>query len=279
MKIQHKASAEKAGKSAHRVGGIFFHYLLTGKDDARDNFVLALVETTDEYSTPRHHHNFEQVRLMLEGDFEYEPGHIQEQGSVGYFSEGTYYTQKGLGRSVALILQVGGATGYGFMSHDRLRKGSAELAATGTFENGIYTWLDEQGKKHNADGYAATWEHVMGSRVVYPRPRYERPVIMFPENFHYLPDAGTHGVAVKQLGQFNERCLQIKQVRLDAGSDYVADCKRQSQLFYVLSGSGAVEQQSWQTESAFQGERGESLAIHADAASELFVIGLPVFGD
>ncbi|MEQ8690030.1 MAG: hypothetical protein RIC89_04225 [Pseudomonadales bacterium] len=277
MRIQHKTTAEKAGKSAHRDGGISFHYLLTGEDNAKDNFVLALVETTDEYSTPRHHHNFEQVRLMLDGDFEYEPGHVQRQGSVGYFSEGTYYTPKGLGRSVALILQVGGATGYGFMSHNKLRKGSAKLAATGKFEDGIYTWFDEQGKKHNADGYAAAWEHVMGAPVVYPKPRYERPVIMFPENFQYLQDADTTGLAVKELGRFNERCLQIRQVRMDAGSDYGVDCSQQSQLFYVLSGSGNVEQQPWQAESAFQGEKGESISIHADEPTELFVIGLPVF--
>lgn len=279
MIIGHKSNSETAGKSAHRPGGIHFHYLLTGNDHAKDNFVLALVETTDDYFTPRHHHNFEQIRLMLKGEFEYERGHIQKEMSVGYFGEGTYYRQKGRGQSVALFLQVGGPSGAGFMSHRRLRAGAEELEKTGTFERGVYKWLDAEGKRHHKDGYEAVWEHVMGTPVEYPEPRFERPVIMFPRNFEYLPVRGVPGAEVKELGRFNERRLTVRQLRLAAGSSYPVDGAHQSFLFYVMSGSGTANGEPWQTESALQCEMGERVTLQADDASEFFVIGLPVFDD
>lgn len=279
MIINHKSTSETAGKSAHRPGGIHFHYLLTGIEDAQDNFVLALVETTDDYSTPRHHHNFEQVRLMLKGEFEYERGHIQEEMSVGYFGEGTYYTQKGRGQSLALILQVGGPSGGGFMSHRRLRAGASELEKTGNFERGIYTWIDAEGKRHSKDGYEVVWEHVMDKPVKYPEPRYERPVIMFPKHFDYLPVRGVPGGETKELGRFNERGLTISQLRLAAGTTFPVDSERQSFLFYVMSGGGTSNGEPWRAESALQCEAGESVSLQADSASEFFVIGLPVFDD
>jgi hypothetical protein len=241
--------------------------------------VLALVETTDDYFTPRHHHNFEQVRLMLKGEFEYERGYIQEEMTVGYFGEGTYYTQKGRGDSLALILQVGGPSGSGFMSHRRLRAGASELEKTGNFERGIYTWTDQEGKRHSKDGYEVVWEHVMGKPVVYPEPRFERPVIMFPKHFNYLPLPDVPGGETKELGRFNERGLTISLVRLAAGTTFPVDSERQSLLFYVMSGRGTARGQSWRAESAIQLERGESVSLQADDTSEFFVVGLPVFDD
>ena len=279
MIIGHKSKAETAGKSAHRPGGIHFHYLLTGNDDAKDNFVLALAETTDDYFTPRHHHNFEQVRLMLKGEFEYERGHIQKEMSVGYFAEGTYYRQQGRGQSVALFLQVGGPSGSGFMSHRRLRAGAEELEEAGTFERGVYKWTDAEGKRHHKDGYEAVWEHVMGKPVEYPEPRFERPVIMFPKSFDYLPVRDVPGAETKDLGRFNERGLSISLLRLEAGTTYPVNGERQSFLFYAMSGSGTANGEAWQSESALQCEKGEQVTLRANDDAELFVIGLPVFDD
>lgn len=279
MIINHKSNAETGGKSAHRPGGIFFHYLLTGNDDAKDNFVLALVETTDDYNTPRHRHNFEQVRFMLDGSFEYEPGQVQEEGSVGYFCEGVHYTQKGMGHSVALILQLGGASGHGYMSHRTLRQASAELAKTGVFNDGTYVWKDEKGQEHSKDGYEATWEYVRGKPVEYPAARYERPIVFMPENFSYLPARDAAGVEIKELGRFNERGLEIKQIRMRAGANYRIGSEERSYLVYVQRGEGSANDEKWGAESAFQAEKGEQVVITTNQASEFFVIGLPSFED
>ncbi|MEQ8800633.1 MAG: hypothetical protein RLP45_01200 [Haliea sp.] len=279
MKINHKDTAEIGGEAPHRPGGIKFHYLLTGEDGARDNFMLALVDFKDEYYTPRHRHNFEQVRVGLEGSYEWAPGTAQEAGTIGYFCEGTYYAQKGTGHSRHLLLQVAGPSGEGYMSHQQLREHGRKLQQKGEFHDGIYTWRDEQDRKHNKDGFEAVWEDVNGREIKYPKPRYEQPVLMRPENFDYVPVSAAPGVYERLLGRFNERGLLIKQVKMDAGSTLEVGGSPQSLLFYAISGSGSANGKAWRPESAFQVERNETVTIEADEAAEFHVLGLPVFSD
>ncbi len=279
MILNHKSNAEIGGEAPHRSGGISFHYLLTGKDGAKDNYVLALVGFEDEYETPRHRHNFEQVRIMLEGTYEWSPGVAQEEGSIGYFCEGTHYTQNGTGHSVTLLLQVAGASGDGYMSHRQLREGGAKLQKTGEFHNGIYTWVDEKGTKHNKDGYEAVWEDLNKKKIRYPEPRYDQPIMFRPENFQYLSIRGVPGVYEKNMGRFNERGLLVKQIKMDAGASYEVDGRPQSLLFYVITGEGKSDGEKWGPESAFQVERDEIIKIEAETPSEFYVMGLPVFDD
>ena len=112
----------------HRSGGIDFKRLLQGSPGSPDNFELSIVRTAGDYFTPRHRHNFDQVRLCLEGAMNYAPGKDLKAGTVGYFPEGTFYgPQSSTSKSVVLLLQMGGSAGYGFFHElsaveSRLRK-------------------------------------------------------------------------------------------------------------------------------------------------------------
>ncbi len=44
----------------------------------------------------------------------------------------------------------------------------AALAKRGSFNDGVYTWLDERGVKHNADGYQAVWRRSTDARSAIP---------------------------------------------------------------------------------------------------------------
>lgn len=277
MKIRHRSTAPVSGASAHRPGGISFVHLMEGDEGAPDNFGFTLVDAQDEFFTPRHRHNFEQVRIMLEGSFEFGPGLRQDAGTIGYFCEGTYYTQKGIGRSVTLLLQVAGASGEGYMNHAQLRANVAALEQEGTFDNGVYSWIDAAGRKHNKDGYEAAWERANNRPLVYPKPRYQGPVLMTPANFAYLPLAP--GVEQRRLGRFNERGLDLRQLRLGQGAVHRIDGGDQPWLLYALSGAGSVEGQSWSAGSALMVERGEQIEIGATETGEFYLIGLPTFDD
>ena len=115
MKIVHEATAVRKGASAHRGGGVHFLSLLQGEENTPNNFHLTLVYAND-YVAPRHRHNFDQVRIVLEGAFGFDREMTQEAGMLGYFTEGTYYTQKSVGQSTTLLLQSGGASGTGLTS-------------------------------------------------------------------------------------------------------------------------------------------------------------------
>ncbi|MEQ8741627.1 hypothetical protein [Parasphingorhabdus sp.] len=279
MKIVHRTNAKEQGAAAHRRGGLNFRYLLDGDPDASDNYSLFIVEFSDEYSTPRHRHNFEQIRVMLEGSFSFGPGQIQKEGSVGYFAEGGYYTQQGVGSSRTLILQVGGPSGAGFMSHDILRKGGDELAKVGSFVDGVYTWRDVHGQKHNSDGYEAVWEHVHGCPVAYPEPRYADPVIMNPEAFSYLAVDGCPDVEMRNLGRFHERGLEIRQLKMATGSSYEFEALERGWLFFALSGEGRCCGEPWGAESAFSIQQGETVQIECAQDGEFYLFGLPAFNE
>lgn len=260
-----------------RGGDIRFHDLLQGTQGAADNYGLQWVEVDTEFSTPRHRHNFEQVRILLEGEFGFGPGQVQTAGTVGYFCEGTYYTQAAEGRSVTLLLQVGGPSGQGFMNRAQLRAGIGELSREGTFHDGVYTWLDAAGKKHNQDSFEAVWERMHGRPVRYPKPQFEAPVLMTPERFDWLAVPDAPGVRVRPMARFHGRGLEIGQLALDAGTRHAVDARAQGRLLFCIDGAGTANGEGWHARTAIECSRGESVTLVAEQASSFWVLGLPVF--
>jgi quercetin dioxygenase-like cupin family protein len=276
MIISHRDTAPRRGTSAHRPGGIGFTALLQGEPGAIDNFDFSLSYTTEEFHTPRHRHNFDQIRYILKGEFSFDRGRVQKTGQISYFSEGVYYEQQGIGETETLLLQTGGASGSGYMSFDQLYATARKLLDKGKFEDGVFTWYDADGRKHNADGYQAVWEEVNGRKITYPKPRYDGPVILNPENFAWVP-AAQPGVAIRDLGSFHERSLAIAQVRLDAGATWTAHAPASRKLLFVEEGEGTAAGQPLHRHSAVRIERGETVDVVASAPMILVRLQLPCF--
>ncbi len=76
----------KLQERAHARGGIFRYYeLLSGSDGAPDNFYLQLSVLSGDFVSPRHRHNFDQVRVQLEGSFDFAADGRMDPGSIAYF--------------------------------------------------------------------------------------------------------------------------------------------------------------------------------------------------
>jgi hypothetical protein len=277
MRIVHRDTAPRSGASAHRPGGVAFTHLLEGEEGALDNFALMLVHVAERYHAPRHRHNFEQVRLMLDGEFGFGPGMKQAAGSIGYFCEGAFYTQDGTGTSTTLLLQVGGPSGQGYMSNRQLRAGVQALQQQGSFHDGVYTWHDLQGVKHNQDSYEAIWEHVMGSPVRYEPTRFQGPVLMSPDHFGWVADGHHPVLSIKHLATFHECGLQLAGYRLASGSRAPLGVDMRRTLAYVLSGEGSLEPGvPIRAGSAFELAAGESVSATAwGEGLEMIFFGLP----
>jgi hypothetical protein len=276
MKLTHRADSPAHSDYAHRPGGIHLTELQAGEEFAPDNFQLYIINATDDFTTPRHRHNFEQVRIMLRGDFEFGPNQVQREGTVGYFCEGTFYTQHGRSDSEMLLLQVAGASGQSYMSPRQLRQGIEDLKDRGDFRDGIFHWRDERGAERSRDSYEAIWEHMFERPLAYPRPRYGGPVIIDPQAFDYVPLVGSPGVGMKQLGSFNERGLSIAMVRLAAGASFTPETD-QPRILYALSGSGQAGINDWAAGSSAFIARGERAQFTAEAEAEFYMFGLPRF--
>lgn len=260
--------------SGHRAGRIEFKRLLNGTAGAPDNFELSLVHTFGDYATPRHRHNFDQVRYGLSGAMNYAPRKDLVAGSVAYFPEGTFYgPQRMAGESLVLLLQLGGASGAGFMRYEDLQAGHATLATRGRFEDGVY-----RGAAGGAqDGYEAVWEYVHGRPVIYPQPRFDEPILMWPANYAWTRSPGAPGVAEKLLGSFSERQLELRCVRLDPGAVHVLPPRAGARLLFVLAGTLECDGAEIGLHGAALQAAGESARVSARATAELLTVGLPIF--
>ena len=142
-----------------------FKTLLTGEDGALDNFRLYFVRQQGEVDVPRHRHNFDQIRMCLEGPGKQNFGKDKwiAPGEIAYFPEGTPYgPEQSNTERLSITLQFGGASRSGFISSARLHQGMEEMKAFGTFEKGIFKRIGQlaPGEKRNQDSYEAIWEHV-----------------------------------------------------------------------------------------------------------------------
>ena len=275
MKIVHEATAVRKGASAHRGGGVHFLSLLQGEENTPNNFHLTLVYAND-YVAPRHRHNFDQVRIVLDGAFGFNREMTQEAGMLGYFTEGTYYTQKSIGQSTTLLLQSGGASGTGYMSDTQLRAAVEKLKSKGEFNNGIFTWNDSNGKKHNQDGYEAAWELVRTKTINYPKPLYEQPILWRGDRFDWELTNQT-GVEIRRFAEFTNKQLCLAQIRIKAGARCSVSAKERETLLYCIDGKASVGSENLGAISSVHLLRGEDIQIHAKETSQFYVFGLMNF--
>jgi len=280
MQVAHGSRMTFGPVSGHRGNGIDFKRLLQGTIGAPDNFEFSLVRTADDYYTPRHRHNFDQVRYCLEGVMNYAPGKNLEAGMVGYFPEGTFYgPQQDTTSSITLVLQMGGSSGHGFMSYDQLNAGYEQLCDYGNFEKGVFTRTTSDGRAIRKDSYEAVWEHVMRSEVEYPSPRFEEPIVMFPENFKWMKIS--HGFEMKRLGAFGERGLELTLIRGIRGARNTIHNLAACELLFVMEGVlRASNSQDWiGKHSAVRIDASDSgMSLEVDQDATMFAITLPLFG-
>jgi len=257
-------------------GGMFhFRRLMEGEPGTIDNFQLSLGRMSGGFFSPRHHHNFEQIRFQLAGELDFARDGKMKTGMVGYFPEGMFYgpqSQDPDSTPMTVVLQMGGASGSGYLARNEVKAGMDALAAEGEFKDGVFRRRPDVPGKRNVDGYQAIWEHLNKRPMVYPKPRYSRPFMMDPANYQWVPVADARGVAEKLLGVFTERRSTARMVRLDPGAVYEAEGRS---LYFVIEGKGTVGTEALQRLTTIYLPRGERVAVTAGEATEMLHLGLP----
>jgi len=197
MKVAH--AEDSAQINSVRGAEREFKTLLVGDDTALDNFRLYFVRQKGEVDVPRHKHNFDQIRMCLEGEGQnYGDRKWIKAGELAYFPEGTPYgPERSNCERLSITLQFGGASRNGFVSSKRLQRAMDEMKEFGSFEKGIFKRIGQlaPGEKRNQDSYEAIWEHVNKRKLVYPKPRYGEPILLKPENFDWEPSSEQPGFA------------------------------------------------------------------------------------
>lgn len=275
MQIVHSDTMEwHEPRNTHRKGSIAFKHLIAGTRGAPDNFIWTLVRVGAGYCTPRHRHNYDQVRVGLSGRTSISPGVWLKQGQVGFFPEGTYYgPQENTEEGIVLALQGGGASGGGFLAMEQLREGRAALEKEGTFEDGIFRRQSGPGAQ-NQDGYEAVWEKVTGRKLEYEPARYETPILMNPDHFAWRTDPQT-GVGHRPMGSFTERGTALSYYRLSEASQFTLGGDNARHLGFVTDGAGSLAGEAVRAGSAFEIREQETATLSATAPATVFVVTLP----
>jgi hypothetical protein len=260
--------------AAHRQGGMAHKVLFEGEEGSPDNFVWVMANEGADYYSPRHRHAWDQVRLCLDGSIPISKELRIDTGEVGYFPEGVPYgPQEGGPDRLTLVLQVGGASGLGYLSARQLRVAREALAGEGVFEGGVFRRISGEGKK-NLDAYEAIWRRVTGAPIDYPEPRYKAPVILRPRGFGWQQVEGVQGVRRKSLARFADRGLTLELFGLDPGAALSFPATAERRLVFVLSGQGRCDDADFEPYSAVRIEPGSEAGFTAGTATELFVVAL-----
>jgi len=235
----------------------------------------------DGYFTPRHRHNFDQIRYTLSGIQSTGLGDLAA-GEVGYFPEGSYYgPQKQEGECECLVLQFQGASGEHLLSNEEMNATYDKLIkAGGKFENGVYKGFKPDGSPKNRDSYEAIWEAHEGRELAFPPPRYRDPVMMLAKNYRFWPDRKRPGIAAKHLGTFSEARTGIGFLRLAPGAVIAAVEQEDAELRYCTAGSFSYDGRTWGRGAyMFVPNGARTQELRAAEATEFFVITLPMLAD
>lgn len=210
--------------------------LETGVPGVTCEFSLSVVP--EGYFTPRHRHNFDQIRYTLTGVQSTGYGDLAP-GEIGYFPEGAYYgPQAQEGECTTLVLQFQGASGEHLLSNEEMNATYQKMIAAGAvFQDGIYRGTTPSGGKKNKDSYVAIWEEHEGKKLAFPKARYRTPVMMQPQYYSWLPDRERPGIETKHLGTFNEMRTGIGFFRLLPGAKLPAAKQKDAEIRYLVEGA------------------------------------------
>ena len=275
MKIVHADEIASITASKHRKGASVRQRLLDGPPGALDGYSLVIARPQDRYS-PRHRHNFEQFRYQIEGIANYSRTGKLHPGMIGYFPEGVHYGPQVQepGQNLCLLtLQFGGAGGGGYAGRTAVMEATEELLKLGTFEDGVFHRNPGVPGKKNVDGFQAIWEHLNKRPLVYPKPRYDAPILMHPDDFDWVAVEGSPGAYEKVVGVFTERRTEAGFVKLEQGARYVGGGGRD--IYFVIQGAGAVDGQEYRKFTTVELKKGEKAAFTASAATEILHLRLP----
>jgi hypothetical protein len=253
MRISKAADIGNERVGSMREGKLDQKHLLFGEDGSPNNYDLNMGLTGGGgWGTPRHRHNFDQIRYVIEGRLPYTEKNVLEQGWVGYFPESVYYGPQAREEGLrTMVLQAGGASGAGYLSVAQREAGNAELAKTGEFKKGLYHYTDDKGQEQTVDGSQAIFEHATGRKLEFATPRYEDVIAMNPEAYDWLP-ATDEGVSEKWLGSFTERNLRIGFLRLEPGAVYQAGQHPSIELLFQIKGQVTAGGEKYGPETGYE---------------------------
>jgi hypothetical protein len=226
------------------------------------------------YHSPRHRHTFQQVRYVLAGRMRYGKEEYKA-GDCLYIPEGAYYgpikpiTTDEDDKLHFADIQFDGPSGIPYPDPDDVIHAQQELAKTGKFEEGVYTF--ESGRKR--DAYEAILEKITGHKIEYPKPRLSSYVVMHTPGFPWADHPEHKGVQMRHLAYFFETGPSIKMAKVASGSALPKSTPVGHRAVFLLKGEAEFNGNSYDSLSYFMLPSGEEHdAFKAKGEAEFLLV-------
>jgi len=235
-------------------------------------------------TTPRHRHNFDQIRIGLGGlwDEGISKQHKLVQRTIMYVPAGTWYGPHSShcpvdGEQTFLaVFQFDGECMGGYIDFARVDAASQDLRKSGTFKGGFF-YPNEPGEKRAQDAFEAAWEHATRKKIVYPPSFVDAPIYMHVDALPWA-ESELPGVGQKLLGAWGNHGLRLGMSLLAAGATHKCGSAAQSHVTFVLSGDALLEGKPLGRYSAVLLEAGETATFSGTGdGTEFIEIALPNF--
>lgn len=220
------------------------------------------------FTAPRHRHDFDQIRLTLDGITDYGHEQIAGPGEATFFPAGAYYGPERFEEAQIFLLQWS----RNWVTRKQSDAAFAELSTRGTFKDGFYTTTDADGREVRKDATNAVWEEVNKKPQVIPEPKYYTPIVMRPGAYDWCTDED--GSQYKDLGHFTDGDLAVSSRRWSSGDSFTVGPERTS-IVWIASGSVRLGDRLLGARTLVFSDFGETHELFGETAGEATVIGLP----
>ena len=278
---------DKGSDSSLRPGGVLRQMLF--HDNAPDGlsfkFFRSRYQPGDKaFTSPRHHHAFQQLRWTESGEINYGPEQYIRAREMAYFPRGAYYGPQVKDTGVGLLLQLGfhEEHQYGGTWANVREEAIKRLKEKGAFTEGVYVDTDpDTGERRERDSgqalYEEQYETLTGKRFVVPDQGYDTPILLHPQAFAYY-QAGPR-LEIKRLACFFDHPgpngdIRLSVLRLAAGGTYEFGPDR-AQIAWTTDAGLCAEDRTYPELTYLYSPRDDKSEISAESAIELFLVELP----
>jgi quercetin dioxygenase-like cupin family protein len=197
---------KRVGK--HRGAGLKMKPLAFRGDGRGSNLWLSLSEMEDGWYSPRHMHNFDQIRYVLEGETGFTEWDLHV-GECAYFPAGVRYgPQAQHGSALLFTLQFPGAGGQYFLTPEQVEETVARLRAEDPNFGKGGKGVDRQGRER--DSYEIVWETHQNAPMRYPTSSFTGPVLL--DRNESVVDQHIVGGDITLVGEIESNGLQVLRV-------------------------------------------------------------------
>ena len=261
---------QRIGK--HRGPGLKMKSLAFRDDGRGNNLWLSLSEMEDGWHSPRHMHNFDQIRYVLAGETGF-TGWDLHAGECAYFPAGVHYgPQEQHGSALLLTLQFPGAGGQYYLTPEQVEETVAQLRAQDPDFGKGGKGIDKDGRER--DSYEIVWETHQKTSVSYPASGYDSPLLF--DRSERQADDHIAGGDVTLIGPVPSNGLQVLRV-CSADSLRIVPCASSRTEFWILE-EGAAEvdgRELWPLSVIQLQAGGPACYVIVRAAARFTVLRLP----